>query len=74
MCNSCGVSSSAVSGFLRRARSPVARSSRRARLANPSAPIADSALVRAPQLRAGLQPLSLATQPLAVEQLRPAEL
>lgn len=42
MCNSCGVSLSTVSGLLRRARSPVARSSRSARSAKPSAPIAGS--------------------------------
>ena len=68
------MSSSRVSTVRLRTVSPVASSSRRARSANASVPIAASSVVRRAQLLARVDAAVLAAQPLAVEQLGAGEL
>ena len=68
------MSSSRVSTVRLRTFSPVARSSRRARSANASMPIATSMLVGGAQLLARVDAAALAAQPLAVEQVGAGEL
>ena len=74
ICSSCGVSAVRVSGLRLRTFSPVATSSRRARSANASMPIASAQVVRRAQLLARVEAATLAAQPLAVHQMRSGEL
>ena len=68
ICSSCGVSSSRVSSRRLRTFSPVARSSRRARSANASAPIEANASCAARSCSRASHAPALAPQPFAVQQ------
>jgi hypothetical protein len=72
VCASCAVSSSRVSTVRFRTVSPVARSSRRARSAKASAPIEENIVGRS-NLGPRVDAPVLATQPLAVQEVRPTE-
>ena len=73
ICASWAVSSSSVLTVRLRTVSPVASSSRRARSANPSMPIAAVHLVGGAQLLAGVHAPPSPAQPLAVEQVGAGE-
>ncbi len=74
ICSSCGVSSSRVSALRLRTFSPVASSSRRARSANASMPIAANISWAVRSCSRASDAPALAAQPLAVEQVRAGEL
>ena len=74
MCASCAVSASRVSTVRLRTVSPVASSSRRARSAKPSAPIAVNISWAARSCSRRVDAAALPSQPLAVQQMGACEL